>query len=53
VANYRNGLIERIGLSNVEELESDQSPKNYTIDDLKSIKNKYKALARELEKAIG
>jgi len=52
VANYRNGLIERIGLSSVEELESDQTQKNYTIDDLKEIKAKYKALARELERAI-
>jgi len=53
ISDYRIGLIQRIGLQAVEQLEADQSPKHYSIDDLKAIKVKYKALARELEKAIG
>lgn len=52
VVNFRVGLIQRIGLQAVEQLEADQSPRHYSIDDLKEIKAKYKALAKELEKAI-
>jgi hypothetical protein len=47
--DYRIGLIDRIGISDVEALEADQSVKKYTIDDLKEIKAKYKTLCRELE----
>lgn len=53
VVGYRLGLIERIGLDAVEALESDQTQRHYTLDDLKAIKAKYTALARELEKANG
>lgn len=52
VAAYRVGLIARIGLVEVDALESDQAPRNHTIDDLKAIKAKYTVLARELEKQI-
>jgi hypothetical protein len=51
--DYRKGLIRRIGLSAVEELESDQAPKHYSIEDLKAIKAEYRRKARELEKADG
>ena len=47
---YRVGLIQRIGLVAVEELELDQEPRRYTIDDLKEIKRTYAAKTRELIK---
>jgi hypothetical protein len=53
VVGYRVGLIAKIGLKAVEELESDQTPRNHTIDDLKAIKSKYTAMARELERLNG
>ena len=52
VANYRIGLIERIGQSALDELEADQTSRNYTIDDLKNIKAIYTAKCKELEKSI-
>lgn len=47
--NYRLGLIARIGLERVEALESDDTPRKYTIDDLKAIKATYVAKLRELK----
>jgi hypothetical protein len=47
--DYRIGLIQRIGLSDVEALESDQEPRHYTIDDLKAIKAYYKAKLKQLQ----
>lgn len=41
-AAYRPRLIEKIGLQSVEELESDNTVKKYTIEDLKQIKLLYK-----------
>lgn len=49
--DYRIGLIARIGLEAVEELEADQSTRKYTIDDLKAIKAHYRAKVRELKRA--
>ncbi len=49
--DYRLGLINRIGLERVERLERQHDPKKYTIDDLKEIRDKYRAMKRELEKA--
>lgn len=49
--DYRVGLIARIGIERVEALESDQTPRKYTVDDLKAIKATYRAKARALEKA--
>jgi hypothetical protein len=46
---YRRGLIARIGLAAVEALEADQAPRNYTIDDLKRMKNEYAAKLRALK----
>lgn len=48
--DYRIGLIARIGLEAVEELEADQSTRKYTIDDLKAIKAEYRAKIREMKK---
>lgn len=45
---YRKGLVERIGLEAVEWLEGPHEPKKYTIEDLKQIKSKYTALAKEI-----
>jgi len=47
--DYRMGLIKRIGLAEVEKLESDQAVKKYTIDELKAIKSLYKLKIKELE----
>lgn len=47
---YRQALIQRIGLQAVEALEADQTPRNYTVDDLRAIKSDYTARARQLKK---
>lgn len=49
--DYRIGLIRRIGLAAVESLESDQEPKHYTIEDLKRIRDLYRAKLKELKKS--
>jgi hypothetical protein len=48
--DYRLGLLRRLGVARVDALEADQAPRHYSIDDLKAIKTKYRALARQLEK---
>lgn len=48
--DYRLGLIDRIGLARVEALEADQSPRKYTADELRSIRDLYRAKLRELVK---
>ena len=48
VVDYRIGLIKRIGLQAVEELEADQTPRKYTIEELKSIKAYYIKKRKEL-----
>jgi hypothetical protein len=48
--DYRIGLIARIGLSAVEELEADNTARKYTIDELKAIKALYVAKLKELRK---
>lgn len=50
--DYRLGLIGRLGLAIVEALESDQKPKNYTIEDLKEIKEKYVAKLKALKQQM-
>jgi hypothetical protein len=50
--DYRIGLIARIGLEAVEALEANNEPKRYTIEELKEIKAKYRALARELKRGM-
>ncbi|MCY1283271.1 Bacteriophage Lambda NinG protein [compost metagenome] len=50
VADYRIGLIARIGLEAVEALEANNTVVRLTIEELKAIKAKYRALVRELKK---
>lgn len=47
--DYRIGLIRRIGKEAVEALEADQSPKNYTKDDLIQIRALYKQKLNDLK----
>lgn len=47
--DYRIGLIARIGQAAVDDLESDQSVKKYTVDELKEIKARYRAKTKELK----
>ena len=49
--DYRIGLIARIGQDAVDSLESDQSVRKYTIEDIKAIKAEYRANTRELKRA--
>ena len=49
--DYRIGLIARIGQEAVDALESDQSVRKYTVDEIKAIKAKYRAMTRELKRA--
>lgn len=46
---FRAGMIARIGIEAVEALEADQTPRNYTIDDLKRMKVEYAAKLRALK----
>lgn len=50
IVGYRVGLIERIGPVAVAELECDQAPRRYSIDDLREIKKTYAAKTKELKK---
>lgn len=49
--DYRIGLIARIGQEAVDALESDQSVRKYTVDEIKAIKVEYRAKTRELKRA--
>lgn len=48
---FRRGLIERIGLEAVELLESDNTPRKYSIEDLQAIKAYYRTKLREAQKS--
>ena len=50
VLAYRKGLIERIGLARVEQIESDQTVRKYTKEGLQEIAKHYNAEARRLKK---
>jgi hypothetical protein len=52
-AQYRERLVERIGEGSVEWLEGPHEPKNYTIEDIKEIRDLYRWKLRELRKANG
>ena len=49
---YRKGLIERIGLQAVEELEANNTVQKWSIDDLKQIKEKYRQKFRDLKTTV-
>ena len=51
-ANYRIGLIKRIGLAHVEVLERDHVERKYTKEALIAMAQDYKARARELNRRI-
>ena len=51
VAEYRLGLIQRIGLAAVEAIEADQAPRRYTIEDLQAIKALYRQKLKDLRRA--
>ncbi|MCK1783461.1 recombination protein NinG [Pseudomonas sp. TNT11] len=48
--DYRIGLIARIGQEAVDALESDQSVRKYTVEEIKAIKAEYRAKTRELKR---
>ena len=48
-ANYRIGLVKRIGLERVEALECDHKLHHYTKDDLRAIEATYKAKLKALK----
>jgi hypothetical protein len=48
-SDYRVGLRLRIGLAALEALEADQTPRKWSIDELKAIRDTYRAKARALE----
>lgn len=50
VVEYRISLVQRIGQEAVEWLEGPHDPQRYTIEGLRAIKAKYRALVRELKK---
>jgi hypothetical protein len=50
VLAYRKGLIERIGLARVEQIESDQTVRKYTKEGLQELAKHYNAEARRLKK---
>ena len=49
--DYRIGLIARIGLDAVEALERDQSTAKWTIEELREIRDTYRAKLKELKRA--
>jgi len=53
VVEYRKGLIDRIGLAEVERLEADQTAKKYTRQFLIDLAKEYKAKARVLQRRKG
>lgn len=48
--DYRIGLIQRIGIEAVEALEADQTPRKYTKDQLREIRDSYREKANQLKK---
>lgn len=50
VAGYRANLIDRIGVAEVDALESDSHPHKWGRDELREIRDKYRRMARELRR---
>lgn len=48
--DYRIGLIARIGQAAVEALEADQTPRKYSRDELRAIRDDYRARVRAMKK---
>lgn len=51
IVNYRIELVRRIGAEKVDWLEGPHEPKKYTVEELKALTAKYRALTRELKGA--
>ncbi len=49
--DYRIGLVKRIGLAEVEALEADQTPRKWSIEELKRIRDTYRAKLKALKEA--
>jgi hypothetical protein len=49
LVQYREELIKRIGQKALDQLETDNTPKKWTIEELQAIQDEYKAMCRELE----
>lgn len=49
---YRAGLIARIGVDAVEALEADQTPRKYTRDEVRAIRDTYRARLRVMKKGM-
>lgn len=49
---YRERLILKIGLERVESLECDDTPRKYTIDDLKAIQQEYRQKLKDLSNGL-
>lgn len=47
---YRIGLIERIGLARVEQIESDNTPRKYTHEGLRELAKQYRDMAKQMMK---
>ncbi len=45
-------MIGRLGLAEVERLEADNTPKKWTIEELKSIRDEYRNKLKELRKSL-
>lgn len=50
LVNYRMRLIAKIGLDQVEALEADHAPLKYSADELKAIRDHYRAALRRLKR---
>lgn len=50
LVNYRAELVRRIGIVSVEWLEGPHEPQKYTVEELKALTAKYRALTKELKK---
>lgn len=48
-AAYRVGLVERIGIGQVEALEADNEPRKWTREELAAITARFKAMTKELK----
>ncbi len=51
IVNYRIELVRRIGIMNVEWLEGPHEPQRYTVEELKALTAKYRALTKQLKRA--
>lgn len=49
LVEYRKGLIDRIGIEAVEDLERERPPAKWTIQEIREIESKYKKLAKALD----